>query len=294
MSVEISLSHPKSKETWRGLVRGSMLYLYSGARGNERFQRHKMFRQASNALKMLEGMARSKERAGFVRNVAASTSLPRGEALIAICLEKLGRKTNKTKAKARPVNKKNVAQLRLGRHRLPPSLSRFLEFDLTFASCFPNDTFGFGRDPRRPLLEPVDLNVVLARWLRSYARDGVDLKRVRLLDGGGRLVRSLSALAPDLPAGKLYQLPRQGEQIHFLYVGKPSATGEFPIVALDWEGGVGHDGVLEGRFTPFLKYPAFDVFLADQLGVEGDAAFGRKVDTELRAAKRRNPGLSMG
>jgi hypothetical protein len=289
MGAEIRLVDPKSKHTWRGMVSGSMLYLYSGAKGKEQFDRHLMFRKAADALKRLEGMARSRERGGFLRQGAAAGRLPRGEALIEVCLQKL-----KRTRKAKPVSERTLAELRLGRHPLPPSLSRFLRHDLTFASCFSIDTYCFGSNPRRPLLQPVDLNEVLASWLAPYARDGADLERVRLLDGGPRLVRSLAALAPELPAGKLYQLPRKGDQLHFLYVGKASAEGEFPVVALDWEGYVGEDGCLEGRFSPFLKYPAFDVFLADQLDLTGDVAFDRQVDAELRAAKRRNPGLTLG
>jgi hypothetical protein len=144
---------------------------------------------------------------------------------------------------------------------LPPTLRAFLAYDFTFAS-FGKRFRGrhrFGRDPRAP--RPKITSV------RKLAEAKTDLgwtdSRIR-----GRVVR-----LPNLA----------GEPWNALYLGEARRDGELLILGLDNE---------DTNVRVFTRYTAFDLYLAEQVGLFRLSESLRLEDLESHVEL--NPELGVG
>jgi hypothetical protein len=161
-------------------------------------------------------------------------TLERGVALVERVIERVA---PHTRGIARGANAKALdlleSQIMV---ELPPTLRRYLEFDLTF------ETFGsrwqgkrrFGRDARAPRARVTSVG----KLAEAMTELGWASMRVRK-----RVIR-----LPNLPE----------HPWNCLYLGEPRHDGELPILGMVNE---------ETTVIPFLRYTAFDLYLAEQAGL---------------------------
>ncbi len=229
---------------------------------------------------------RSPRRAVSPAPPRAPSKPARGVALVERCIESL--RPRKRLAVPYPPPALKVA--RLGRSPLPATLAKFLAFDHSFSSTGLRDADG-SKTKRGWTPEPADIDRAVLAWL--VATQGLSRKNSRVAFKKN-FEGSVRKFVRRFPRGAYYSLPRAGDQLHFLFVGRASPAGEFPIVGVDFEGVVEDDGNVDGEVAVFLKYPSFDLFLADQLNQLGPEAptlddipgFAKEMNAALRANAR--------
>jgi len=225
----------------------------------------------------------------------------RGVKLVNACIEKL--KKGKNNRKAKPLSEKVLRNFCLpGGKKLPPTLLEFLQYDFTFNSLYSDYDYGpleyygtypFGKNPNKPVFTSLDLRTIAIRWLeQNYKKD---FSKLCLTDSSDRSVKDPLVLAHSKPLGDFYPLPYAGDQWHFLYIGAADKRGEYPIIGAEWESSKNEKGEIEGTFFPFLKYPAFDLYLADMINYVdlGNEPLGKIDDfkSEVKNLIKLNPGL---
>jgi hypothetical protein len=144
---------------------------------------------------------------------------------------------------------------------LPPSLRRFLEYDFTFASFGPKwkGRARFGADPRAPKPRITSVRKLAeARTDLGWTDSKLRHKLVRL---------------PNLPR----------HPWNALYLGEARRDGELVILGLENE---------DTNVRVFPRYTAFDLYLAEQLGLARLTESDRLEDLESHLAL--NPELAGG
>ena len=89
--------------------------------------------------------------------------------------------------------------------------------------------------------------------------------------------------------GDFYPLPGIGSPAYFLYAGNP-LNKEFPIIGIDFEGTYIRKKLI-GQFHVFIKYPSFDLYLANQLEIINDIWFDEKIKAKIDYALSSIPFL---
>jgi hypothetical protein len=201
----------------------------------------------------------------------------RGIELVQACIEKL--KAGKNSKKAKAVSEKVLKTLTFpGGQALSPCLRYFLSYDLTFDSIFndngyhpphANGTRGFGVDPCKPKIKRWGLKEVASRQIEIKYGCLPSYSKLKLVNSSGQPVKDILELCTLKLTGSFYPLPYWGEQTHFMYVGRANHQGEFPILGIEWEASLEKDGAFNGELWPIVKYPAFDVYLADMVSAGG-------------------------
>jgi hypothetical protein len=177
---------------------------------------------------------------------------------------------------------------------LPPTLQRYLRHDLSFAMLPAlgrnvwKNTGGFGRSPNAPTFKPVDTQDV-ARSVLEVAF-GRPLKRLNIPADDWARIREVCASL----RGRLFALPHMGDQQHYLYAGVPDSDGELPILGVEVEAALDKRGFQLADFAIWIKYPSFDLYLADMIELIEDPTSHREFKALCQRHRRKNPELPTG
>ncbi len=222
------------------------------------------------SLKKKGGFAALGKDARFVSLLARTkpavfgTGALRGVPLVDRCILHLSR-TRGAPKRARPAVAARLEGPVLGRGvGLPPTLRRFLAYDLTFETLPApkgglKNTGGFGRNGSTPTFEPIAADVVVRRALE--ATFGVAYARLPI--GGGDRKRLDAVIRTfEKARGRFFALPSAGDQQHYLYAGRADADGELPILGVEVDALCTKDTFELAELGIWVKYPSFDLFVA--------------------------------
>jgi hypothetical protein len=174
---------------------------------------------------------------------------------------------------------------------LPPTLHRFLQYDFALASLPTpgrnvwKNIGGFGRNPKAPVFKSVAMEEVARGALE--AASGLPIKQLNVsTDDWSRIRKVCEPLK-----GKLFALPYMGDQQHYLYAGGPDRDGELPILGVEVEASFDQKRLELVDFAIWIKYPGFDLFLADMIELIEDPTGHREFKALCQRHRRKNPEL---
>jgi hypothetical protein len=222
---------------------------------------------------------------------SSKVALPelRGVALVRECIRNLPRRG--ARRVAAPANRRGFSKT----EPFSPTLAEFLAFDATFQTISGKQLQPWTWKAKAGEPAPADLEALLRAWWKDLGYPIGPRTTLRAPVTGRKVRRAADLLTPRL-AGRFYALPHKGEQLALLYVGTPAPNGEYPVLGVDWEGSYDErEDTLQGEAGLFLKWPAFDLYLAEMTGVlDMGTQSLRKVPglaREVRALMATNPGV---